>query len=153
MGWKFPFLTILQTAANFPQIAFVIIFFILEPCATKLEFFYFYVHCSASSCPAVLKSELDTERIGWKKVSVRGKFDTQVQSSVLVRCHIRKKNKKSYPKKVMIKWNRSNSVDLFDNFYFYQHNFEWKPIFLKMWKNSTITKVLHLFRNFFSILL
>ena len=92
-GVKISFLTILQQIANFPQIAFIVIFFILKPCATKLEFFYYYVHCSAISCPAILKSELDTERIGWKKVSVRGKFDTEVQSSMLVvRCHIRKKN-------------------------------------------------------------
>ena len=52
---------------SYLSIDFYYYFFILEPCATELEFFYYYVHCSAISCPAVLKSELDTERIGWKK--------------------------------------------------------------------------------------
>ena len=47
----------------------------------------------------------------------------------------KKELKKVTLKKVMIKWNRSNLVDLFGNFYFYQHNFEWKPIFFyKKWK-------------------
>ena len=133
MGVKIFFLTILQQIANFPQIAFIIIFFILKPCATKLEFFYYYVHCSAISCPAILKSELDTERIGWKKVSVLKRKIWHWSSKFRVSSTLpyqKKELKKVILKKVMIKWNRSNLVDLFGNFYFYQHNFEWKPIFL-----------------------